>query len=334
MDLDEEKTRQPLRVLSDLQGYSAVWLPGSPSHLIIKPSTNQPQIVPLAVSSIQSLCPFNTPSNPKGFAYISNTSTMTAATLPIAQTYTTGLATTRIPINHTVNALTYHAQSKTYILSLLNAQPFKLPHDPSLRTQIPDNEPLLPTLDHSTLALFDRSTTTVVQTIPLDPYETILSLKTLDLEVSETMHTRSSLVVVGTAITRGEDLATLGRIYIYSVIPVVPEPGRPETGQALKLVCKEEVRGAVTAISAVGTQGLVMMAQGQKILVRGLKEDGSLLPVAFMDCQVHTTVCKELKGSGLVVVGDAVNGLWFVGYTVRNPPLSLYCPFWTLGLCK
>lgn len=72
----------------------------------------------------------------------------------------------------------------------------------------------------------------------------------------------------------------------------------------------------MTALSEVGTQGFLLEAQGQKCMVRGLKEDGSLLPVAFMDMQCYVSVARELKGTGLCVMGDAVKGVWFTGYSV------------------
>jgi len=72
----------------------------------------------------------------------------------------------------------------------------------------------------------------------------------------------------------------------------------------------------VTAISGIGTQGFMLVAQGQKCLVRGLKEDGTLLPVAFMDMQCFVSVARELGGTGLCLLGDAVKGVWFAGYMV------------------
>lgn len=145
-----------------------------------------------------------------------------------------------------------------------------------------------------------------------------MCIKTMNLEVSEISHERRSLVVVGTATIRGEDLPAQGRIYVFEVIPVVPEPDRPETGHKLKLIAKEEIKGAVTALSEIGTQGFLLAAQGQKCMVRGLKEDGTLLPVAFMDMQCYTTVAKELKGTGLCLMGDAFMGAWLAGYYVSH----------------
>ena len=143
-----------------------------------------------------------------------------------------------------------------------------------------------------------------------------MCVRTMDLETSEIISRRRSLIAVGTALIRGEDLPSQGRIYIFDIIDVVPEPDQPETGRKLKLIAKEEVKGAVTALSEVGTEGFLLVAQGQKCMVRGLKEDGTLMPVAFMDMQCYVSVAKELRGTGLCVMGDVVKGIWFAGYTV------------------
>ena len=155
-----------------------------------------------------------------------------------------------------------------------------------------------------------------ITSYPLDAAERVMCIKNLNLEVSEQTHERRDMIVVGTAIVRGEDIAARGCIYIFEIIDVVPEPRRPETNRKLKLFAKEEVKGAVTALSGIGDQGFLIAAQGQKCMVRGLKEDGSLLPVAFMDMQCYVSVIKELKGTGMCIMGDALKGLWFTGYSV------------------
>lgn len=147
-----------------------------------------------------------------------------------------------------------------------------------------------------------------------------MCVKTMSLETSEHTPSRREVVVVGSAMIRGEDLPSQGRIYIFDIIDVVPEPDRPETSHKLKLIAEEEVKGAVTALSPIGSQGFLLVAQGQKCLVRGLKEDGSLLPVAFMDMQCYVTVAKELEGTGLCITGDAVKGIWLTGYYVQKSP--------------
>lgn len=146
--------------------------------------------------------------------------------------------------------------------------------------------------------------------------ERITCIESINLEVSEISHERKDMIVVGSAIVRGEDIVPRGCVYIFEIIDVVPDPDRPESNRRLKLITKEEVKGAVTGLSGIGGQGFLIVAQGQKCMVRGLKEDGSLLPVAFMDMQCYVNVLKELKGTGLCIMGDALEGLWFTGYSV------------------
>lgn len=138
----------------------------------------------------------------------------------------------------------------------------------------------------------------------------------MSLETSEISPLRKELVVVGTALIRGEDVSCQGRIYVFDIIDVVPEPDRPETGLKLKLIAREEVKGAVTVLSEIGSQGFLLASQGQKCMVRGLKDDGALMPVAFMDMQCYVTVAKELKGTNLCIMADAIKGIWFTGYYV------------------
>lgn len=179
-----------------------------------------------------------------------------------------------------------------------------------------------PHVETGVLKVIDEQTWSVIDTHVLDPQEVILCIKTLNLEISETTHERKELIAVGTSTVHGEDLATKGCIRIFEVITVVPEPDRPETNRRLRLIVKDEVKGAVSAVSELGTQGFLIMAQGQKCMVRGLKEDGTLLPVAFMDMQCYVTFLKTLPRTGMLMMGDAFKGLWFTGYTVSISPFS------------
>lgn len=74
---------------------------------------------------------------------------------------------------------------------------------------------------------------------------------------------RKQFLAVGTGIFRGEDLPAKGFVYIFDVIEVVPEPGKPETNHKLKLVVKEEVRGAVSSLCDI--EGYLLSAQGPKV---------------------------------------------------------------------
>ncbi|KAA8642192.1 Cleavage and polyadenylation specificity factor subunit 1 [Aspergillus tanneri] len=201
----------------------------------------------------------------------------------------------------------------------------KLPEDDELHPEW-RNEVIsfLPEVHRSSLKLASSRTWSIIDSYTLGPAEHVTAIKNMSLEVSENTHERKDMIVVGTAFARGEDISSRGCIYVFEVIKVVPNPENPEANRKLKLIGKESVKGAVTALSEIGGQGFLIVAQGQKCMVRGLKEDGSLLPVAFMDVQCYVSALKELKGTGMCIIGDAVKGIWFAGYSEEPYKLSLF----------
>jgi cleavage and polyadenylation specificity factor subunit 1 len=221
-----------------------------------------------------------------------------------------------MPMDADVHALAYHP-SGLYIVGTGQHEEYQLDPSETYHYDLPKEDmSFKPTIERGVLKLLDEKSWTIIDTHVLDPQEVVLCINTINLEVSEQSHQRKDLVAVGTSIVHGEDLATKGCIRIFEVITVVPEPDRPETNKRLKLIVKDEVKGAVSAVSGLGTQGFLIMAQGQKCMVRGLKEDGTLLPVAFMDMQCYVTDLKNLPGTGMLAMADAWRGVWFTGYTV------------------
>lgn len=141
-------------------------------------------------------------------------------------------------------------------------------------------------------------------------------MSTANLSVSEHLDERRPFVCVGTMVVQGEDQQARGKIIVLDVPDVVPEPGFPETGHKFRAVAREDVKGGVTALAEIGPTGTLVVAQGQKCLVRGLIEKDKLVPVAFMDVQCYITVARVLQGTGMFLLGDVSKGLWFNGYTV------------------
>ena len=230
--------------------------------------------------------------------------------------------TRTVHLGQEVAAFDHVEKSDAFVLGIKRKVEYKLPEDIAWG---PETASLLPQIDQDSIQLLDQKTWATIDDHDLDIGESILCLKTLTLETSEITSTPRSLIVVGTALLRGDDSHLQGRIYVFDIIPVVPNPDSPSTtNRALKLISREEVKGAVTSLSPIGTQGFVLVAQGQKIMVRGLKEDGSLMPVAFMDMQVHTTALKSLSDTGLWAAGDAIKGVWFCGYNEDPYQLRLF----------
>ncbi|KAK4136591.1 hypothetical protein BT67DRAFT_416781 [Trichocladium antarcticum] len=327
----DDATHQPrslsMRRCNNVGGYSTVFLPGASPSFILKSSKSIPRVLPLQGSGVIAMSPFHTEGCEHGFIYADSHNIARVTQLPGDWSFAeTGLAIKKIPVGDDIAAVAYHPPTQSYVLGCNTLEPFELPKDDDYHKEwARENIAFKPTVDRGVLKLVSPITWTVVDTVQMEPCETVLCAETLNLEVSESTNERKQLIAVGTALIKGEDLPTRGHIYVYEIADVIPQPGRPETSKKLKLVAKEDIpRGAVTALSEVGTQGLMLVAQGQKCMVRGLKEDGSLLPVAFMDMNCYVTAAKELPGTGLCVMADAFKGVWFTGYTEEPYKMMLF----------
>lgn len=152
--------------------------------------------------------------------------------------------------------------------------------------------------------------------------EVVTALKVMPLEISEQTHAQDLRIAVGTALQRSQDMPAKGAVTVFEILQVVPEPDQAESGWKLHVVAREETKGAITAVEAF-PDGLIGTGQGQKIMIRGLKEDGSCLPVAFLDAQCYTTQLKTFARSGMFLAGDAWKGLWFGGFTEEPYKLTV-----------
>ncbi|OAL07711.1 hypothetical protein IQ06DRAFT_372647 [Phaeosphaeriaceae sp. SRC1lsM3a] len=322
---EEPGFESTLLALDNINGYSTVIQRGSSPAFILKESSSAPRVIGLSGKPVKSLTRFHTASCQRGFAYLDSTDTLRISQLPSDTHYGhLGWAARRMPMESEVHCLAYHP-SGLYVIGTGQAEEYTLDPNETFHYELPKEETAFkPHVEHGVIKLMDEKTWTVIDTHVMEPQEVVLCIKTLNLEVSETTHQRKDLIAVGTSIVLGEDLATKGNIRIFEVITVVPEPDRPETNKRLKLIVKDEVKGAVSAISDLGTQGFMIMAQGQKSMVRGLKEDGTLLPVAFMDMQTYVTTMKTLPNTGMLLMGDAYKGVWFTGYTEEPYKMMLF----------
>ena len=326
-DESSEARNLPLRAFDNIGGYSTVVLPGASPSFVLKSAKSLPRVLNLQGAAIRSLSSFHTQGCERGFIYIDVQGTSRVCALPADTSFAElGVCVRKVPLGLDANTVAYHPPSEVYAVGVSTLEPFELPKDESHRSEwAKENIAFKPLVERGRLQLISPLSWSVIDTVEMEECEVVMCVKTLNLEVSESTNERKHLVTVGTAIARGEDLAVRGRVYVYDVVTVVPEPGRPETNRKLKLVAKEDIpRGAVTALSEIGTQGLMLVAQGQKCLVRGLKEDGTLLPVAFMDMNCYVTSAKELPGTGLCVMADAFKGVWFTGYTEEPYRMILF----------
>ncbi|KAF7797366.1 hypothetical protein EIP86_008561 [Pleurotus ostreatoroseus] len=142
--------------------------------------------------------------------------------------------------------------------------------------------------------------------------EFVTCLASVTLETASTETGTKDYIAVGTTINRGEDLAVRGaQIYIFEIVEVVRDPSIDlKRWYKLKLHCRDDAKGPVTALC--GMDNYLVSSMGQKIFVRAFDLDERLVGVAFLDVGVYVTSLQAIKN--LLVIGDAVKGVWLVAF--------------------
>lgn len=320
----ERQILPPMQILDNASGCTTVFVPGTSPMMIIKRASTMPHIYSFRADEVKSIHKFHHEVCTNGFIFIDDEEHLCIGQIPDTLFTISDWLVKRVELGQDSGAIAYYAPTRSYVLGANYATEFVLPKDDEWHPEW-QNESIdfYPTTIQSCLRLMSSKTHSIISQYNFDQSERVLCVKCMNLEVSEETHERKTVIVVGTAVVKGENVTTRGNLYIFDVVDVVPQPDIPETDLKLKLITKEDVRGAVTAISEVGSQGFVLAAQGQKCMVRGLKEDLSVLPVAFLDMRYYVKVAKELGGTGLCILGDAFSGLWLTGYSEEPYKLQL-----------
>ncbi|KAJ2857087.1 mRNA cleavage and polyadenylation factor subunit [Coemansia erecta] len=163
--------------------------------------------------------------------------------------------------------------------------------------------------------LLSPATWETVDTYELERNEHIVTMRTLSLESAQSVGGRRDFVCVGTSFVLGEDVTTRGAVYVFDVVDVVPLPGRPQTNRRLKLLCREELRGTISALGEI--RGNLVMSVDSKVYVRSLQRTEQLVSVAFLNCQSWV---RSLVGfNGLLLVADISSGLWLAAFQEEGP---------------
>lgn len=322
-------SRCSLIPLHDVGGASVIFAAGKYPRIITKPNAGMPRVHWLDIGPVEHISSFHDSSCNRGFVYIDSQNCLTFCEIPadIILDHADWVIR-KIGIGEEVSELTYHPRTGAYVVATSTPAPFHLPRDdewhPEWDAKNESATPnFLPTTRSHALKLISAVTHSIISQHTFAEDEQVLCVKCLNIEISEQTHERKDVIVVGTGIVRGENVVSRGCLYLFDVVDVVPHPEIPETDLKLKLMTREDVRGAVTAISSIGSQGFILAAQGQKCMVRGLREDNAILPVAFLDLRYYVSVAKELPGTGLTILADAFSGLWLTGYSEEPYKMQL-----------
>ncbi|CAN6627777.1 protein Cft1p [Trichomonascus vanleenenianus] len=310
-DDTDEGYLQGIRLLELAVGdYSALFVSGECPLMVLKNANGPTRIHRFGPGAVSGISKFNTEEVSRGFAYADGEGVVRIGYLDADFDYGHSWPTRRLHFGETINNICYHEAGQVYALSTMKEMPYDYVDEDGipiagLKEDIPKGNSY-----KSTLKLLSPLTWTIIDEKEMEDNEVIMTLKTVVLTLSEKAKRKKEFLSFGTSILRGEDLAAKGTFYVYDAIGVVPEPGKPETDRKLKEVAQESVKGAVTALCDV--EGHLLIAQGQKVVVRNLQEDNSIIPVAFLDLNMYIVTAKAVKN--FLILGDALRSVWLAGF--------------------
>uniref|UniRef100_A0A0N5B481 CPSF_A domain-containing protein n=1 Tax=Strongyloides papillosus TaxID=174720 RepID=A0A0N5B481_STREA len=149
-------------------------------------------------------------------------------------------------------------------------------------------------------------------------HEYVTCCSEVRLQIEENPRTVQNYIAVGTSFNQGEEIQSRGRIILYEIIDVVPDPENPTCTEKLKEVYSKEHKNGVTALT--GLNGFLMSGMGTKVFIWQYR-DGELHGISFLDRNVYITRLVPFRD--LLIVEDICNGLAVMRYQKEYKVLSV-----------
>lgn len=129
----------------------------------------------------------------------------------------------------------------------------------------------------------------------------------------------NSFLVVCTSFPEGEDKMTKGRLIVYSLVNIVPDPDNPHITKKLKLICSEALKNPCLCCEEI--RSLISVCIGTKLMIYEFNENTGLAAVGRHELSLLCTSLFVTKN--LIAVSDIMNGVYFF-FLRPNDPLKLH----------
>lgn len=296
----------------NISGYTSILVTGIVPFFIAKANQGVVRIFKFSKIPIVSFVPFSNSELKNAMIYLDTKKNARIVEIPLNFSYDNRLPIRRVHIGETIKSIAYHEGSGTFILSTLKEIPYDcLDFEGNPISGLKPEKPRV-TSFKGLIKLLSSKTWTFIDSIELGDNEIGLQVKTMPLDVGSSVKrfkNRKEFILVGIGKYTTEDLVANGAYKLMEVIDIIPEPGKPETNHKLKEFTHEDLRGAVTSLCDV--TGRFLIAQGQKIIVRDIK-DNTAVPVAFLDTAVYVSETKSF--GNFVLLGDTLKSVWLAGF--------------------
>lgn len=302
-----------MHYIPNFNGYSVIFVTGSVPYLIIKEDDSSPKIFRFGDVSLVSMTRWGEKSvmcvddikNARVYS-LNYTDFYYGNKLPIRKIN----VSTMLQDYKTLTNVVYHERTQLYIVSYCKEMDYVALAEDGEKLIGYDPELTNAKAYKSGILLINPKSWEIIDEKEFGDNSLINDVKSIQIQIDTRTKRKREYIVIGLGFVTIEDVPPTGEFHIYDITEVVPEPGKPTTNFKLKEIYKEEVRGIVSAVN--GISGRFMISQSQKVMVRDIQEDNSVIPVAFLDVPVFVTSIKSF--GNFVVVGDAMQGIQFVGF--------------------
>lgn len=277
-------------------------------------------------SSMRCFAEFNNVNCPDGFVYFNIIDdNLRISAFPEHLKLDFNCPMMKIPIRKTVHHIVYHREVKVYgiVVSQKEICNKYFRFNGEDKELVEDNRGerfLYPTIDKFSFVLVSPENWEIVPEIEvqLEDWEHVLALKVVNLTYEGAQSGYREYICMGTNYNYSEDITSRGRILIFDLIEVVPEPDKPWTKYKLKQIYAKEQKGTVSAISC--TSGFLLSSVGQKVYLWQFKDD-DLIGVAFIDTNIFIHQMVAIKS--LILIADVYKSVTVLRYQNEFRTLSV-----------
>lgn len=305
-------------------GRKCLFVTGVLPFVVIKTRHSEPRVFKFATLPAISFALFRTKKSPIfkfvddgcGFIYVDNLHNARICTLDDLVEYLNAAPILKKTMGMLIKSVTFHESSYTFVVSSFKEIDYQCLDEMGHILAGTELDKPHAKLYKGLLHLIDAASWTILDTVEYNDNQVCMTVKSSYLNTllaalgfGNGMR-KKEMVLAGTGTLRIEDLSANGTFYLYEIVDIVPELGQPEKDRKLKEIFSEETRGAVTAMTELS--GRFLTASGQRVMVRDLQEDNTVVPVAFIDTAVYVSEAKAF--GSLLLLGDVMKSVWLVGF--------------------
>ncbi|XP_038067908.1 cleavage and polyadenylation specificity factor subunit 1-like [Patiria miniata] len=315
-----------LRYFEDVSSYSGVFVCGPYPHWIFVKSRGALRAHPMPIDgSVSCFAPFHNVNCPHGFLYFNKQGDLRISILPTHLSYDAPWPVRKVPLRCTPHFICYHVDSKTYAVVTSSLEPFmkiwRLGYDDQEFEEAERDERFVASQkDRFSIQLFSPLSWDGIPNtrIEFEELEHVTCLKVVNLSCEGSMTGKKCFIAAASTRVFSEDVQCTGKVFIYDVIEVVPEPGQPLTKNKIKVLYDKEQKGPVSSLC--DCMGYLLTSVGQKVYLWTFK-DNDLLGLAFIDTQIyiHRAVCVK----NFILVADVTKSIYLLQYQESDRTIAL-----------